>query len=95
MSEWMDPFLWQLVIVPLLTIGIGIYAALKTNKAYIAPIVTFLFNALIEVVTMAVYYEWSMVSLSSWNLIFPVISFLVAYTFIDKRQTDRQLSDRP
>ncbi|OGX79724.1 hypothetical protein A6395_05115 [Exiguobacterium sp. SH31] len=95
MFEWMDPFLWQLVIVPVLTIGVGVYAALKTNKIYIAPIVTFLFNALIEVVTMTTYYEWSMVSLSSWNLIFPVISFLIAYTFIEKRQTERQLSDRP
>lgn len=95
MFEYIDPFFWQLIIVPILTIGIGVYAALKMNKVYIAPIVTFLFNALIEVVTMAVYYEWSMVSLSSWNLIFPVISFLIAFTFIEKRRTERQLSDRP
>lgn len=95
MFEWVDPFLWQLVIVPSLTIGFGVYIALKTNKAYMGTIVTFLLNSLIEVVTMAVYYEWSLVSLSSWNLIFTAISFVIAYTLLKKRQTERQLSDRP
>lgn len=88
MVEWMDPFFWQLVIVPILTVGIGVFVALKTNKTYIAPIITFLFNALLEVVTMMAYYEWSMVRLSSWNLIFPVVSFLIAYTFMGKHRTE-------
>lgn len=90
-----DPFLWQLVLIPIFTIGIGVALALKTEKVWIAPLVTFVLNTLTELVTMITYYEASLNSLRSWNVVLPTFSFLIAYTFVGKRRIDQQLSNRP
>lgn len=90
MYQWIDPFIWQLLIVPVLTIGVGVFVALRTEKAYIAPLVTLVLNVGIELV-MGFLYDPYVFLLSSWNFILPFISFVLAFTFVEKRKTERQL----
>ena len=40
MFHYIDPFLWQLVIVPTFTIGLGVAIALHLKRLSIAPLVT-------------------------------------------------------
>lgn len=87
--DLIDPFIWQLAIVPILTIGTGILIALRFEKAYIAPLITLVLNLAIEM-TMGLVYYGTLTSPSSWNLLLPIPSFLVAYTFLSKRKTERQ-----
>lgn len=87
---FIDPFIWQLVIVPILTIGTGVLVAIRFEKAYIALLVTLLFNVCIELAMGLLYVPYE-IYLSSFNFIFPIFSFVLAYTFIGKRQTERQM----
>ena len=40
MFHYIDPYLWQLVIVPTFTIGLGVAIALHLKRLSIAPLVT-------------------------------------------------------
>lgn len=74
--EYIDPFLWQLVIVPILTIGGGVMVAMTTKRVWVGPMVTFFLNAIIELTYFAVYYDHSPFNvshLSSWNVISSLI----------------------
>ncbi|WP_028402153.1 hypothetical protein [Ectobacillus panaciterrae] len=80
-----DPFLLQLVIIPLIVIGIGVVTALFIRKLIIAPIVTLILNASYEFWYFRHYYPESKVIFSSWNIIFPVISLIIAWVFFKKK----------
>ena len=54
--DLIDPFIWQLVIVPILTIGTGVLIALRFEKAYIAPLITLVLNLAIEMTMGLAYY---------------------------------------
>ncbi|ERG67852.1 hypothetical protein [Exiguobacterium chiriqhucha] len=90
---FIDPFIWQFVIVPILTIGTGVLIAIRFEKAYIALLVTLLFNVGIEL-AMGFLYDPYEVMLTAYNFWFPAFSFVIAYTFIGKRQTERQMEKR-
>ncbi|KMK78330.1 hypothetical protein AB990_01425 [Alkalihalobacillus pseudalcaliphilus] len=69
----------QLVIIPVITIGFGVLVAFLFKKVYLAPLVTLLINALIEMSLGFIYYgHFSLSSLSAWNFLFPVISLAIA-----------------
>lgn len=92
MFHYIDPFLWQLVIVPFLTIGGGVVAAMTMKRVWIGPLVTFLLNAIIELTYFAVYYDYSpfdVSHLSSWNVIFPLISLLFSFIFVEVMKTEK------
>ncbi|SDZ12770.1 hypothetical protein SAMN05421736_106180 [Evansella caseinilytica] len=72
-----DPFLMQLVIVPLFVIGLGLVASIFTKKLYIAPICTLLLNFAYESITSWIGYGH--LSLTMWNVIFPLVSFIIAW----------------
>lgn len=74
-----DPFLLQLVIVPLVTIGLGLAVALVTKKLVMAPFVTFVANLAYEVLYMYAYYGEVTFSFSSWVIVLPVASLLLAW----------------
>lgn len=88
--HFIDPFIWQLVIIPVLTVGTGVLVALRFEKAYIAPLITLVLNLAIEM-TMGLVYYGTLTSPSSWNCLFPIPSFLIAYTLLSKRKTGRQI----
>lgn len=86
MFHYIDPFLWQLVIVPTFTIGLGIAIALRTERTVLAPLVTFLAYLGME------WFMYRALSFSSWWLLFPLIAYGVAYTFSGKRDVEQRLS---
>lgn len=75
MIESIDPFVMQLVIVPLIVIGIGVLVAWLMKKAFIAPIVTLALNMGYEFWYMKTYYEGEPISFTVWNIVFPLLSF--------------------
>lgn len=87
MFDFIDPFIWQLLIVPCLTIGIGVMFALRYSKTFLAPLLTLLSNATIEL-TMGFLYDPYLLSLTSWNVIFPIFSFVIAYTWVKKQKIE-------
>lgn len=83
--ETIDPFIMQLVIVPLVVIGIGIFAAAASKKIYIGPITTL-------AVTLA-YNSWyfphmfpgapiPVAMIFSWCIIFPFFSLVLSWLFV-------------
>ena len=94
MFQYIDPFLWQLVIVPFLTIGGGVVVAMIMKRVWVGPAVTFLLNAIIELTYFAVYYDHSpfdVSHLSSWNVIFPLISLLFSFIFVGLLKTKKSV----
>ncbi|WP_102029535.1 hypothetical protein [Salirhabdus sp. Marseille-P4669] len=64
----LDPFFMQLIVWPILVIGLGIGAFLFTKKLIFAPLVTLIVNALME-------FWFS--KLSSWSIILPLITLFL------------------
>ena len=79
----MDPFLMQLVIVPLIVIGLGVLVAVLVKKAWLSPLLTLGLNILYEYWYMNHYYPDSNMSFTSWNVIFPVFSWLISWVLIN------------
>ncbi|QFT90774.1 hypothetical protein FIU87_19190 [Bacillus sp. THAF10] len=88
-----DPFVMQLVIVPFIVIGIGVLASVFVKKFYIAPLVTLILNALYEVMYMKIYFSSSDFSFTSWNIIFPLISLIIASIIADIRKQKQVFPD--
>jgi len=80
--ESIDPFLMQLFIVPLIAIGLGILGFFYTKKILVAPLITLLLNLLYEIWYWNFHYPGSEILFSSWNIIFPVISFAIAFVTV-------------
>jgi len=76
--ESIEPFLMQLIIVPLIVIGLGLLLSILTKKVFVAPLITLLLNLLYETWYMKHYYPEHEISYTSWNIIFPVISLLIS-----------------
>lgn len=84
----MDPFLMQLVIIPLIVIGLGGLVAYIIKNVFIGPLATLVLNILYEIWYMKHYYPESEITLSSWNIIFPVISLVVSWVVVSIRKQD-------
>ncbi|ATP40055.1 hypothetical protein CSE16_08330 [Solibacillus sp. R5-41] len=76
--ESIDPFLMQLFIVPLIVIGLGVIASALVKKVFIAPLITLFLNGLYEIWYMKYYYPELEINFTSWNIISPLISLVVA-----------------
>ncbi|ENQ3105304.1 hypothetical protein ACEOWJ_001273 [Bacillus cereus] len=76
--EPIDPFIMQLVIIPLIVIGLGVLASVLVKKIFIGPLITLFLNALYEIWYFKHYYPENGFFLSSWNIIFPVISLVIS-----------------
>ncbi|WP_172370321.1 hypothetical protein [Sporosarcina jiandibaonis] len=77
--EHVDPFLMQLVIIPFIVIGLGVLLSVITKKVFVGSIVTLLLNLLYEVWHFKQYYPDLELQVSSWNIIFPVISLIISW----------------
>lgn len=73
-----DPFLMQLVIIPFITIGCGVLSYIFFKKVWLAPLVTFMINALVELYYF--YHYYGQIELTSWCIILPIISLLISLT---------------
>ncbi|WP_078393464.1 hypothetical protein [Shouchella patagoniensis] len=64
-----DPFIFQLVTVPALTIGIGVTISMQLNRISPAPIITFLLVATTE---------WLVIGrITSWSWILPLVPLII------------------
>ncbi|MEI5908953.1 hypothetical protein WAK64_18045 [Bacillus spongiae] len=87
--ESIDPFLMQLFIVPLIVIGLGLLASIIVKKALVAPLITLLLNLLYE--TWYMKHFFSEINYTSWNIIFPVISFGISWAALSSlKQQNKQ-----
>ena len=92
MFEFIDPLVWQLVIVPFLTIGIGVLTAWKTKRFWAGPVVTLLLNIIIENMMAMVYYSESFLSIesfSSFTIINTFFSLFVSFVLVGPRKTSK------
>ncbi|WP_142826317.1 hypothetical protein [Planococcus soli] len=83
--EAIDPIVMQLVIVPTIVIGIGIMLALFTKKVYVGPITTMLLTLSYNYWYFTSFFpnsELSFTMVSSWCIIFPLISLYLSWIFV-------------
>ncbi|MDN7242234.1 hypothetical protein QWY14_10515 [Planococcus sp. N028] len=87
-----DPFLMQLVIVPLVVIGLGLIVAIRSKKVIVkviaSPLVTLVLNMLYEI-----WYSFSFnpnlgISFSSWNIYLPLLTFALSWLVVLKDMPD-------
>jgi hypothetical protein len=83
--EAIDPFIMQVMIVPIVVIGLGTIAAAAAKKIYIGPIVTL-------VITL-IYNGWyfshmfagvriPIAMIFSWCIMFPFFSLVLSWAFV-------------
>lgn len=77
-----DPFIMQLVIVPLIVIGFGVAVSIVTKKLFIAPIITLILNLMYEFSYFKIIYPELPMNFSSWNIIYPIVSFIISWVLL-------------
>lgn len=80
--ESVDPIVMQLVIVPMIVIGIGLLLAILTKRVYIGPISTMVLTLSYNYwyfTSFFPYSELSFTMVSSWCIIFPLISLYLSW----------------
>ena len=75
-----DPFLLQLVIIPIIVIGVGVSVAIIKRKFYIRPIITLILNGFIEICIFN--------TLSSWCIIFSILSLVLSFLLVKSEKFD-------
>ena len=89
-----DLFLLQLVIVPFVVIGCGISVAIFTKKIVFSPIVTLILNISFEFWYQKTNYLDKSVVLSSWNILFPLISLFLSWVIVKHILQSKELSHK-
>ncbi|RPF55268.1 DUF2651 family protein [Aquisalibacillus elongatus] len=77
-----DPFLMQLVILPIIVIGLGVLGAALTKKFWLGPLITLVLNLLYELWYSSYYYPESDTIFTSWNVILPIISLIISFMVV-------------
>lgn len=83
--ESIDPIVMQLVILPTMVIGIVIVLANLTKRIYVGPITTMLLTLSYNFWYFSSFFPNSKLSftmVSSWCIIFPLISLYLSWLFI-------------
>lgn len=83
--ESIDPIVMQLVIVPMIVIGIGVTLALLTKRVYIGPVTTMLLTLSYNYWYFSSFFpdsELSFTMVSSWCIIFPLISLYLSWMLV-------------
>lgn len=92
LNEFIDPFVMQLFIVPLIVIGLGILISILAKKIIVAPLITLLLNLLYETWYMKNYYPEHELSFTSWNIIFPLISLMISLVVVSALKQKNNLN---
>lgn len=80
--ESIDPFIMQLVIIPLSVVVIGVWIAIYFRKFLLGPIITLILNLIYEILSSNYYYPGLKITLSSYNYIYPIWSFVISWVVI-------------
>lgn len=99
MQPLIDPFLEQLVIVPFIVIGLGLFVAVRSKKVIgrliVGPLVTLLLNMLYEV-----WYSFSFdpnieLIFSSSNITFPLLTLLLSWLIFYYKMQEKPKDIKP
>ncbi|ALS78602.1 hypothetical protein ACQKDD_12175 [Planococcus kocurii] len=80
--ESIDPIIMQLLVVPIIVIGIGILLSIFTRRIYIGPIATLILTLSYNYWYFTTFFpdsELSFTMVSSWCIIFPLISLYLSW----------------
>lgn len=89
-----DPFLLQLGILPFIVIGCGIFVVFLTKKIFLGPLITLALNLLYEAIYQKTNYPDRELMLSSWNIVLPLISFLLSLVIVKRFLQNKELSNK-
>jgi len=78
--ENVNPLVMQLVIIPIISIGSGVLVSIIKKKFYIGPIITLIFNLLVEIL----FFN----KLSSWIFVFLILSLVFSFIFVRNDKYD-------
>lgn len=74
-----DPFILQLVIIPIIVIGLGLLGVFITKKIILGVIITLVANILLELII----FEGG---ISIWSIIFPIVTLIISLFFIKNKR---------
>lgn len=81
-----DPFLWELFIVPVVVVGLGVLAAILSKKFIFGPIITFFLMFTYNFFDLVTFYPDSIIGEAStqrylfgWCLIHPLVSLVISF----------------
>lgn len=80
--ESINPIIMQLLIVPVIVIGIGILLSIVTRRVYVGPIATMILTLSYNYWYFTTFFpdsELSFTMVSSWCIIFPLISLYLSW----------------
>ncbi len=86
-----DPFVFQLILVPIFTIGLGVLFSFLMKRIWIGPLVTLTLNMVIELAVSTLYPEGTHFSFSSWNIILPIVSFVISFVLLKTTKAARRV----
>ncbi len=92
--ESVDPIIMQLIIVPFVVIGIGILIAILTKKIYMGPLTTMILTLSYNYWYFTTFFpdsELSFTMVSSWCIIFPLLSLYLTWLILRQLQTIKSL----
>lgn len=81
-----DPFLFQLILLPVAFIGLGIAASLFAAKIFVGPLVTLLLNPSFETWYFTASDFGGGIYYSPWNLILPALSLILCWVAVSVRK---------
>lgn len=86
-----DPFILYFFLVPLITIVLGVYIAYRSEKIWVAPLITFAINVLIEFGLSALYPDPPTLEISSTSITLSVFSLLIAFITVKDKKRKRKM----
>lgn len=86
-----DPFVFQLIFVPIFTIGLGVLFSFLMKRVWIGPVATLIVNMIIELAVSTLYTEDTHFSFSSWNIILPIVSLIISFVLIKMTRVARRV----
>ncbi|RDY29120.1 hypothetical protein CHL78_002100 [Romboutsia weinsteinii] len=75
-----DPFIMQIIIVPIISIGVGILISVYTKIAIAAPVITLLINLVYENYFLKLFRD--KFYLSQWSIFLPILSLILSLVII-------------
>ncbi|WP_343102097.1 DUF2651 family protein [Romboutsia sp. MSSM.1001216sp_RTP31141st1_G3_RTP31141_220114] len=75
-NENTDPFIMQLVIVPFISIGLGVLVSIKTKKVFLAPLITFILSFIYTKFFVGIPLDHNFKF--GWEIIFSISSLIIS-----------------
>ena len=86
-----DPFIFKLFLVPLVTVVLGVYTAYRSEKIWIAPLITLVMNVLIDFGLSALYPDPPTLEISSASITLSISSLLIAFITVKDKKRKRKM----